>query len=128
MIIVLQTVVILENLHASVGVMMPINDQRIRKTDMGYLPSDKETLKGYILRLKDIRDQIRYGGDNQLHIEKFWCHVNPRSSRCWVCDMLDLLDYIIDLMQSLVENDPHHIWKAVRLEGTQDFTFKPNRK
>lgn len=104
---------------------MPIKDQRIRKTDMGYYPSDRETLKGYVLRLKDVRDSIRYGGDNQLHIEKFWCHVNPRASRCWVCDLLDLVDYIIDMMNDIVECDKKRVWKAYK--NQDNWSFKPTR-
>ncbi len=105
---------------------MPVNDQRIRKTNLGYIPSDGEHLEGYISRLEQIQHDIRYGGDNQLHIEKFWCHINPRSSYCWVCDLLDLLDYLVGMNKDIIKADKKHTWKAKR-DGS-DYTFVPYPK
>ncbi len=110
---------------------MPINDQRLRKTNLGYLPSDGEHLSGYIKRLKDVIDSIRYGGDNKLHQEKFWCHINPRSSYCWVCDLLDTLDYTHDLLKDIVESDKKNKWTCERPTDSHDaltFSFKPHPK
>ncbi len=110
---------------------MPVNDQRIRKSNLGYLPSDKETLEGYVLRLKDIIDSIRYGSENVLHQEKFWCHINPRSSSCFVCDILDMMDYLQSLMGDLVKNDKKNRWFCERPPNTHDnlsFEFKPRNK
>jgi len=110
---------------------MPINDQRIRKSNLGYLPSDGEHLTGYITRLKDIMDALRYGGDNKLHQEKFWCHINPRSSYCWVCDLLDMVDYLHGLMSDIAKNDKKHSWVCCRPTDSHDaltFTFKPHIK
>jgi len=107
---------------------MPINDQRIRKTNSGYLPSDDETLSGFLSRLQDIQKDIRYGGDNKLHQEKFWCHINPRGSYCWVCDMLDMLDYMLGMIADIIKNDTKHIWKCYRPSDSHDalmFEFKP---
>ncbi len=110
---------------------MPINDQRIRKSNLGYLPSDGEHLKGYVLSLKDTIDSIRYGGDNKLHQEKFWCHINPRSSYCWVCDLLDMVDYLHSLMTDIVKADKKNKWVCKRPENSHDaltFEFLPHPK
>ncbi len=104
---------------------MPVNDQRIRKSNMGYLPSDGENLKAYVQRLHDIKEQLRYGGENVLHQEKFWCHVNPRSSYCWVCDLLDLVDYISDLLKDIVEQDKKGKYTCHRPSDSHDaLTFE----
>ncbi len=108
---------------------MPVNDQRIRKSNLGYLPSDGETLSGYIQRLKDVIDTIRYGGENVLHQEKFWCHLNPRSSFCFVCDILDMMDYTHSLLKDIAEFDKKHLWKCYRPTDSHDaltFNFKPH--
>ncbi len=107
---------------------MPVNDQRIRKSNMGYLPSDGEHLTAYVLRIKDIKDQLRYSGENVMHQEKFWCHINPRSSYCWICDLLDLVDYIHDLMKDIADSDKKHHWICSRPTDSHDaltFEFKP---
>jgi len=101
---------------------------RIRQTNVGYLPSDGEQLEGYLKRLHDVKDAIRYGGDNKLHQEKFWCHINPRSSYCWVCDLLDFLDYIIQILEDIQKKDKKHRWKCYRPGDSHDpltFEFKP---
>ncbi len=106
---------------------MPINDQRIRKSNMGYLPTDGEHLSEYTRRLKDIKDQLRYSGENVLHQEKFWCHINPRSSYCWVCDLLDMVDYIQSLLEDIIKNDKKGKWRCVRPPNSHDaltFEFK----
>ncbi len=80
---------------------MPINDQRIRKTNLGYLPVDGCNLEAYVKLLKDVQETMRYGGENKLHQEKFYCHTNPRSSYCFVCDWLDMVDYLIGMMEDI---------------------------
>ncbi len=108
---------------------MPINDQRIRKSNLGYMPSDKENLAGYALRLKDIIDAMRYGGDNKLHQEKFWCHINPRSSYCWICDLLDMVDYIHGLLTDISKTSKIN-YVCERPPDSHDalsFTFKPHK-
>ncbi len=110
---------------------MDSNDRRIRITNVGYLPSDGETLKGYVKRLQDVKNNIRYGGDNKLHQEKFWCHINPRSSYCWVCDILDMIDYIIEILQDISKEDLKNKWTCFRPTDSHDqltFTFKPTKK
>ncbi len=107
---------------------MPIKDQRIRKSNVGYLPSEGENLTAWVDRLKLIKDALRYGGDNQLHIEKFWCHINPRSSSCWVCDLMDILDYIIGIAEDITKYDKKHKWKCYRTSDSKDpysYSFKP---
>ncbi len=109
--------------------MPDIRDNRIRQSNLGYLPSDGESLKGYCKRLHDIKDAIRYGGDNKLHQEKFWCHINPRSSYCWVCDILDMIDYTLELLEDIVLYDKKDTWKCYRPSDSHDqltFTFKPH--
>ncbi len=106
-------------------------DSRIRKSNLGYLPSDGETLKGYAKRLHDVKDMIRYGGDNKLHQEKFWCHINPRSSYCWVCDTLDMVDYVVEILDDIVSSDKKNKWVCFRPPDSHDpltFTFKPHHK
>jgi len=98
---------------------------------MGYMPSNQEELNGYVQRLKDVIDAIRYGGDNKLHQEKFWCHINPRSSYCWVCDLLDMVDYTHGLIQDIAKNDKKNKWICERPPDSHDaltFTFKPHTK
>ncbi len=110
---------------------MPINDQRIRKSNLGYLPSDGEKLQGYVTRLADVIKSIRYGGENVLHQEKFWCHINPRSSFCFVCDMLDMEDYILGLLQDIAQYDKKNNWICVRPKGSHDaltFHFLPKSR
>ncbi len=95
---------------------------------MGYLPTDGENLSAYATRLKDIKDQLRYSGENVMHQEKFWCHINPRSSYCWVCDLLDLVDYVHSLLEDIAKNDKKLKWKCVRPSESHDaltFEFKP---
>ncbi len=107
---------------------MPINDQRVRKSNMGYLPTDGENLVEYVGRIKDVKDQLRYSGENVLHQEKFWCHINPRSSYCWVCDLLDMVDYIHGILHDVAQNDKKHRWKCFRPSESHDaltFEFKP---
>ncbi len=104
---------------------MPINDQRIRKSNLGYLPSDGERLSGYVTRLEDVIKSIRYSGENVLHQEKFWCHINPRASNCFVCDMLDMQDYLIELFKDIAEMDKKHVWICERPKDSHDaLTFK----
>jgi hypothetical protein len=108
---------------------IPVNDQRIRKSNLGYLPSDGERLSGYVKRLKDIQETLRYGGDNKLHQEKFWCHINPRSSYCWVCDLLDMVDYILGLLEDMDNNSVKMVWICKRPPNTHDsmtFEFVPS--
>ncbi len=98
---------------------------------MGYLPSDGEHLSAYVHRIKDVKDQLRYSGENVLHQEKFWCHINPRSSYCWVCDLLDMVDYISGILSDMAEFDKKHKWKCIRPSDSHDaltFSFKPFNK
>ncbi len=92
---------------------MPINDQRIRKTNLGYLPTDGAYLNGYIKLLKDVKDTLRYGGENKLHQEKFYCHTNQRSSYCFVCDWLDMIDYIWEILEDIEQECKKHKIKFV---------------
>ncbi len=115
----------MERLH-----MTDYGSNRIRKSNVGYLPSDGESLKGYLKRLHDVKDAIRYGGDNKLHQEKFWCHINPRSSYCWVCDLLDFLDYLMSCIEDIEKMDTKHRWKCYRPTDSHDpltFQFKPHK-
>ncbi len=110
---------------------MDSNDRRIRITNAGYLPSDGELLVGYVKRLHDVKDNIRYGGDNKLHQEKFWCHINPRSSYCWVCDILDMIDYLIEMVTDIAETDNKAVWRCYRPTDSHDpltFQFKRTTK
>ncbi len=110
---------------------MPVNDQRIRKSNLGYLPSDGEHLLGYVKRLKDCIDAIRYGGENVLHQEKFWCHINPRSSVCFVCDILDMIDYTYGLLEDITKSDKKNKWICTRPENSHDaltFHFVPKTR
>ncbi len=106
---------------------MPINDQRIRKSNLGYLPSDGEQLSGYIKRLGDVIQMLRYGGENKLHQEKFWCHIDPRSSYCFVCDWLDMIDYIHSILTDISIEDKKARYVCERPKDSHDaltFHFK----
>ncbi len=108
---------------------MPDRDYRIRKTNLGYMPSDGEHLTGYVTRLQDIIKQITYGGDNKMHQEKFWCHTNPRSAYCFICDMFDMLDYLYEIISDMASDDKRNIWKCSRPTDSHDaltFRFKPH--
>lgn len=106
-----------------------MRDERLRKTDIGYLPSDGELLKSFLKRLRDITEQLRGSNDFAMHISKFWCHTNPNSSYCFVCNMMDMLEYVIEITQDIVENTPKKLmYKCFRPTASHDaftFEFKP---
>ncbi len=106
-----------------------MRDERIRKTDIGYLPSDGEPLKSYATRLRDIAEQLRGSNDFAMHQTKFWCHTNPNSSYCFVCNMMDMIEYIIEVTQDICSEDKKNIWKCSRPTASHDaltFEFKPH--
>ncbi len=104
-----------------------MRDERLRKTDLGYLPTDGELLKSYLTRLRDCTEQLRGSNDFAMHQNKFWCHTNPNSSYCFVCNMMDWLEYVVEIVQDMVEDDKKATWKCVRPTASHDaltFEFK----
>ncbi len=93
------------------------------KTNLGFLPSDGEHMKGYVIRLKDVVQQIR-NDDSAPHI-KWYTHYN--AGPCFICEMLDILDYLVNLMEDICNYDKKASWKCVRPANSHDaltFTFQ----
>ncbi len=94
---------------------------------MGYLPSDGETLRAYCTRIKTISQTNRYAFSPDH--EKWWVHRNP--SPCYICNFMDMLDYLVSCLENVEANDKNHLWRCCRPEGTQDplmFEFKPEKR
>ncbi len=94
--------------------------------DLGYLPSDGEFLKAYVERLRAVAQQQRHSYA-PAH-ENWYTHYGPSS--CWICNLLDLCDYLIGSMDDIWKNDKSHIWYCHKPVGTQDpmqFEFKPKK-
>ncbi len=97
---------------------------RENRTDLGYLPSEGETLAGYVARLKAIHQQNRHAY-SPPH-EKWYTHYG--SKPCWICNFMDISDYIIAILEDIGNLDKKNHWKCIRPSKSYDsltFTFKP---
>ncbi len=97
------------------------------RCDMGYLPSDGETLRAYSIRIQSIAQTNRYSF-SPPH-EQWWSHRNP--APCYICNFMDMLDYLVSIIQDIESNDKRNSWKCVRPEGNPDvmsFSFQPTKK
>jgi len=96
------------------------------RIDLGYLPSDGETLKAYSERLKAIAVTQRHSFA-PAH-ENWYTHYGPHP--CWICNMLDITDYVISTLDDVWMNDKVHVWYVKKPVGTADpmqFQFMPRK-
>lgn len=96
------------------------------KVSYGLLPSNGETLEGYAQRLHEVASQHRNYSICHLH----W-HTHTGAGACWICDTLNILEFTIDSLQAICQNDALHTWRAIKNPDYDiGFTFKPqlNRK
>ncbi len=104
-----------------------MNHSPRERINLGFLPSDGERLQSYVQRLKDLYEQIRHSYA-PVH-EKWYTHYS--AGACWICDVLDVLDYIIGTMEDIAHYDKKHKWVCYRPTESHDsltFTFKPIAK
>ncbi len=97
------------------------------RCDLGYLPSDGEYLRAYIHRIKSIAQQNRWSFSPDH--EKWWTHRNP--APCYICNFMDMLDYLIGCLENMQENDKNHLWRCYKDHASQDplsFEFRPQKK
>ncbi len=87
------------------------------KNTVGFTPSEGETLIGYSTRLSEQIAQIR--GYALNHVTWF-THKGPGA--CWICDLLQMADYIAGIQIDIAKEDTKNIWKAVR-KGDDPLTF-----
>ncbi len=93
------------------------------KTNLAFLPTDGEHLRAYVKRLQDVIQQIRY--DDSAPHDKWYTHYS--SGPCYICEMLDMLDYMQGILTDIVNYDKKHEWVCVRPEDSHDaltFSFK----
>lgn len=96
------------------------------RIDLGYLPSDGETLKSFCERLRHVAIQQRHSFAPSH--ENWYTHYGPHS--CWICNLLDMTDYMIATVEDVWKNDKKHIWRCEKPVGTADpmaFQFKPKK-
>ncbi len=89
------------------GVLMSYRDSRISHSDLGYFPSNDETLTGYADRLKHIVSQMRQ--TVMPEHEKWWTHRRPNP--CFICNMIDMLEYCIDSLVEVQQSDNKGNWR-----------------
>ncbi len=93
------------------------------KQNLGFLPSDGETLFAYTLRIRDIMQQIRHGAAT-AH-EKWYTHYSVGS--CFICELMDMCDYMQATLQDIVNYDKKGHWKCFRPTESHDaltFSFQ----
>ncbi len=94
------------------------------RQDLGYLPSDGELLKAYLERLRSVIQQNRYAYAPQH--EKWFTHYS--ASPCWICNFMDLTDYLLGVISDMEKELKNYTWKCVKPVGQMDpttFQFKP---
>ncbi len=87
-----------------------------RKEDWGYAPSDGETLKAYSSRMKSIAQQIRHDYTQQ-HL-KWYTHYS--AGPCYICNLMDLIDYCVEIVEMVPLSDKKAIWSLLREKGSTD--------
>ncbi len=96
------------------------------RQDLGYLPSDGEDMRAYLERLQNVMQQTRYAYAPKH--EDWYTHYGPFP--CWICNLLDMCDYLNGIMKDILNEDKLHRWKCVKPTGSVDpltFTFKPHK-
>ncbi len=86
------------------------------RQDLGYLPSDGETLKAYCSRLREVERQNRYAYAPKH--ETWYEHTKPAS--CFICNFMDMTDYLIGCIEDMLKQDIHGKWTCHRPEGSKD--------
>jgi len=87
-----------------------------RKEDWGYTPSDKELVKSYAERMKSISQQIRHDY-TQNHL-KWYTHYS--SGPCFICNLMDLLDFTIEIAEMVPTTDTKGSWSINKLAGNDN--------
>ncbi len=96
-----------------------------RKEDWGYAPSDKELVKSYAGRMKGIAQQIRHDY-TQNHL-KWYTHYS--SGPCFICNLMDLLDFCIEIVEMVPITDKKGAWSINKLAGNDNIhAFDLERK
>ncbi len=106
--------------------LMSVVNYKKDRQDLGYLPGDGEDMRAYLERLRSVLQQNRYAYAPKH--EAFYTHYGPFP--CWICNFMDIADYLCSLLDSIVSEDKLHRWKCVKPPGTVDpltFTFKPHK-
>lgn len=85
---------------------MSYREQSVSHGDIGYHPSDDETLQGYGDRLKQIQSQMRHDFTDHF---KWWEHRGVKP--CRICSLMDMLDYTIETMVNVPSADKKGLWK-----------------
>lgn len=85
-----------------------------RKEDWGYQPSDGEHVAAYAERLKGIAQQTRHDY-TQNHL-KWYTHYS--SGPCFICNLMDMVDYCIEMLEMVDLADKKGKWSIVREKGT----------
>ncbi len=98
------------------------------RIDLGYLPSDGEHLQAYVARLQAVLSTNRHSFAPSH--ENWFTHYGP--SPCWICNFMDLSDYLASILQDFVTEDKKHKWVCEKPVGTagdpMSFIFKPHSK
>ncbi len=95
-----------------------------RKEDWGYAPSDKELVKSYAERMKSIAQQIRHDY-TQNHL-KWYTHYS--SGPCFICNLMDLLDFCIEIVEMVPLTDKKGSWSIEHLPGDNRHAFDLKRQ
>ncbi len=85
---------------------MSYREQAISHSDIGYHPSNDESLLSYGDRLKSIQSQTRHNFQDHF---KWWEHRGQKP--CRICNTLDMLDYLIDSLIAVPQADKKGIWR-----------------
>ncbi len=85
---------------------MSYREQSVSHSDIGYHPSNEEYLLHYADRLKQVQSQTRHNFQDHF---KWWEHRGTKP--CRICNTLDMLDYLIDTMQSVPQVDHKAVWR-----------------
>ncbi len=97
------------------------------RQDLGYLPSNGEHLPSYLQRVRDVAQQSRYAYAPKH--ESFFTYYGPHP--CWICNQMDMLDYLVSILEDFVTNDKKRDWVCFKPVGQTDpmaFEFKPHPK
>ncbi len=95
-----------------------INYKKDRQ-DQGYIPSVGESLNAYVGRIRSIAEQNRHAYAPQH--ENWFTHYSP--SPCWICNQMDMLDYLVGVCQDFVKNDKKRNWRVVAGDHSKDPMF-----
>ncbi len=87
---------------------MSYREQSVSHSDIGYHPSNGESIQGYADRLKSVQSQTRHNFTDHF---KWWEHRGNKP--CRICNTLDMLDYLIESLADVQQQDKKANWKYV---------------